>query len=216
MKDAFSWDRFDRLPVIGILRGFSCEQIDSIVPALTAGGLCNIEVTMNSPGAPDLIRQIRHLAGDSMNVGAGTVCTLRDLETASEAGASFIVTPVLVPEVIEACKRDGVPVVPGAYTPTEIHQAWNLGADLVKVFPADQLGPSYIRSVLAPLPDIRLVPTGGVTVETLASFVEAGAAGFGVGSPLFHPSKVKAGDWAWIETQTRRFVEAYREARVDK
>jgi len=102
--------------------------------------------------------------------------------------------------------------MPGAFTPTEIWQAWDLGADLVKVFPADQLGPAYIRNVKAPLPHVRLVPTGGVTVETLAEYKRAGADGFGVGSPLFARERVAAGDWTWIEEQARRFARAYMES----
>jgi 2-dehydro-3-deoxyphosphogluconate aldolase/(4S)-4-hydroxy-2-oxoglutarate aldolase len=116
----------------------------------------------------------------------------------------------VVPEVIAGCRAQGVPVIPGAFTPTEIHTAWRLGADLVKVFPADQLGPAYIRNVKAPLPQVRLVPTGGVTVETIAAYKRAGADGFGVGSPLFAKEKVAVRDWDWVEAQAWRFAEAYR------
>jgi 2-dehydro-3-deoxyphosphogluconate aldolase/(4S)-4-hydroxy-2-oxoglutarate aldolase len=212
MNGSFSWDAFHELPVIGILRGFSREEVEALLAAAARGGLRNIEVTMNSEGAGELIREARRTLGASMNVGAGTVCTLEDLQAALEAGAEFIVTPVLVPEVIAAAKARSVPVIPGAFTPSEIYRAWELGADLVKVFPADQLGPAYIRNVKAPLPQIRLVPTGGVTVETLREYKLAGADGFGVGSPLFAKPRVAARDWGWVEEQARRFALAYRGA----
>ncbi len=210
MNGQFSWDLFRELPVIGILRGFSPEEVEALVAAAARGGLRNIEVTMNSEGAAELIRLARRIAGGAMNVGAGTVCTRKDLDAALDAGAELIVTPVLVPDVIAAAKAAGVPVIPGAFTPTEIHRAWELGADLVKVFPADQLGPAYIKNLKAPLPEIRLVPTGGVTVETLPEYKHAGADGFGVGSPLFARARVDARDWAWVEEQARRFARAYR------
>ena len=213
MKNDFSWDRFEDLPVVGILRGFAPEAVEQIVAASQRGGLRNIEITMNTPGAAGQIKQVRELAGDAMNVGAGTVCTLDDLDVAAAAGASFIVTPVLVPDVVREAKRRELVVIPGAFTPTEIHQAANLGADLVKVFPVDQLGPNYIKNILAPLPHLRLVPTGGVSVETLPAFRAAGAAGFGVGSPLFAKPRVDAGDWVWIEEQARRFVEAWQSSK---
>ena len=212
MNGKFSWDLFRELPVIGILRGFSSAEVEEVAAASARGGLTCLEVTMNTAGAEESIRIARKALGGSMNIGAGTVCTRKDLDLALGAGAEFIVTPVLVEDVIEACRRAGVPVIAGALTPTEIHRAWQLGADLVKVFPADQLGPGYLRSVKAPLPDVRLVPTGGVTVETLAEYKRAGADGFGVGSPLFHRDRVSARDWKWVEEQARRFAEAYRRA----
>lgn len=210
MKTGFSWDLFHELPVVGILRGFGAAAVERLVGAALRGGLKNIEVTMNTDGAGELIRLVRRLAGGTANVGAGTVLGLEDLRAALEAGAEFIVTPVVAPGVIQACRAEGVPVIPGAFTPTEIHRAWELGADLVKVFPADQLGPAYIKNVKAPLPQVKLVPTGGVTVETLGAFKKAGADGFGVGSPLFAKERVDAGDWAWVEAQARRFAEAFR------
>ena len=206
----FSWDLFGELPVIGILRGFGAAEVEALVAAAARGGLKNLEITMDTPDAPALIRLARRLAGGAMNVGAGTVLVPEDLRAALDAGAMFIVTPVVVPEVIARCRQERVPVIPGAFSPTEIHTAWRLGADLVKVFPADQLGPAYIRNVKAPLPNVRLVPTGGVTVETIAEYRRAGADGFGVGSPLFAKEKVAGRDWTWVEAQARRFAAAYR------
>lgn len=209
MNTPFRETLFRSMPIVGILRFFPRAQVERLVPEVVAGGLVNLEVTLNSPGAADLIRLTRDLVGDRGNVGAGTVVSMEGLETALAAGASFIVTPVVLPEVIRACVERGVPVFPGAMTPTEIFTAWSLGATMVKVFPADQLGPAHLRAVKAPFPEIPLMPTGGVTVETLAAFREAGADAFGVGSPLFDPRQVAAGHWEWFRQRAAQFREAY-------
>ena len=209
MVTPFNDALFRQLPVVGILRFFPRDQVEKLVPSVLAGGVCNLEVTMNSAGAGELIRMAAGLVGDRGNVGAGTVTTLEQLHQALAAGASFIVTPIVVPEVIRACVALGVPVMPGAMTPTEIFTAWELGAALVKVFPADSLGPGFIKAVKAPLPQVRLMPTGGVTVETLPAFKQAGADAFGVGGPLFDPQRAAAGDWDWFRRQASRFVAAF-------
>jgi len=209
MNGEFNWEAFYRAPIIGILRNYPAAVVRELTLAAMRGGLTTLEITMNSPDAPALIRLARDVTGEALNIGAGTVCTREDLDRARKAGAEFIVTPVLVPEVIAACKDHGLPVFPGAYSPTEIYQAWTLGADMVKIFPADQLGPAYLRSIKAPLPQIRLLPTGGVTLESLPEFARAGADGFGIGSPLFAKARVEAEDWAWIEARARQFVAAY-------
>jgi 2-dehydro-3-deoxyphosphogluconate aldolase/(4S)-4-hydroxy-2-oxoglutarate aldolase len=209
MITPFNDTLFRSMPIVGILRFFPRDQVEHLVPAVVEGGLVNLEVTLNSPGAADLIRLTRDLLGPRGNVGAGTVTSMQGLDLALEAGASFIVTPVVLPEVIRACVERGVPVMPGAMTPTEIFTAWNLGASLVKVFPADQLGPGHLRAVKAPFPEIRLMPTGGVTVETLPAFRDAGSDAFGVGSPLFDPRQVAAGNWDWFRQRASRFCESF-------
>lgn len=200
---------FKKLPVVGILRFFKRAEVERLVPASIEGGLCNIEVTMNTAGAEDLIRLTADLVGGKGNVGAGTVTTVETLDRALQAGATFIVTPAVIPDVIQACVARKVPVMPGAMTPTEILTAWRLGATMVKVFPADQLGPGHIKAVKAPFPEIPLMPTGGVTVETLPAFKKAGADAFGVGGPLFDPKQVAAGNWSWFREQAARFAQAY-------
>jgi len=200
---------FQKLPVVGILRFFKRAEVEKLVPASVEGGLCNIEVTMNTAGAEDLIRLTADLAGGKGNVGAGTVTTVETLDRALKAGATFIVTPAVVPDVIRACVERKVPIMPGAMTPTEILTAWRLGATMVKVFPADQLGPGHIKALKAPFPEIPLMPTGGVTVETLPLFKKAGADAFGVGGPLFDPKQVAAGNWGWFREQAARFAQAY-------
>ncbi|HVR84388.1 MAG TPA: bifunctional 4-hydroxy-2-oxoglutarate aldolase/2-dehydro-3-deoxy-phosphogluconate aldolase [Planctomycetota bacterium] len=209
MSAMFRDDLFKKLPVVGILRFFKRPEVEKLVPASIEGGLCNIEVTMNSAGAEDLIRLTADLVGPKGNVGAGTVTTVETLERALAAGATFIVTPAVVPEVIKACVDRNIPIMPGAMTPTEILTAWRLGATMVKVFPADQLGPGHIKAVKAPFPEIPLMPTGGVTVETLPAFKKAGADAFGVGGPLFDPKQVAAGNWGWFREQAARFAQAY-------
>ncbi|WP_128545327.1 bifunctional 4-hydroxy-2-oxoglutarate aldolase/2-dehydro-3-deoxy-phosphogluconate aldolase [Larkinella soli] len=204
----FSWARFEAVPLVGILRSLPPGLVRQLVPVYLESGLTTLEITMNTPGAGEMIGDTLKRFGDSLNVGAGTVCTLSDLEVALAAGAQFIVTPVLHPPVIEACRERGIPVFPGAFTPTEIYQAWGLGASMVKVFPAATLGPDYLRQVKAPLDQVRLLPTGGITLDNLGAFRKAGAAGVGVGSPLFRNDLIRAGDWAGLRAHFESFVKA--------
>ena len=209
MQHSFDWDRFRRRPLVGILRGFAVDQTLAAVEAAVEGGLTTVEVTMNTEGAADQIERLKSAYGRAANIGAGTVCTVEAVQLAIESGASFIVTPVVDAEVVGACRAAQIPAFVGAMTPTEILQAWRLGASLVKVFPADGLGPAYIRNLRGPLPQVPLMPTGGVTIESLAEYHRAGAVAFGIGSPMFDAQRIEAGDWQWVETQVRRFGEAY-------
>lgn len=209
MNTMFSWDLFRRLPVVGILRGFSRADLAGITNSCIKGGLANLEITMNTPDACEQIQDAIELADGRMNIGAGTVIGLAALDRALAAGASFIVTPVLEESVIRRCRELDVPVFPGAFSPTEIARAWELGAAMVKVFPSEIVGPAYIKSLKAPFPQIRLMPTGGVDVQTLPDYLAAGADGFGVGSPLFNREKIASGDWNWVENQCRTFERSY-------
>ena len=211
MSTKFNEELFKELPVVAILRFFTLAEVEKLVPASMAGGLRNLEVTMNTPDAAEVIRLTCELVGRQGNVGAGTVTTLEELELALSAGASFIVTPAVLPEVIQACVQRNVPVMPGAMTPTEVLMAWRLGAKLVKIFPADQLGPAHLKALKAPFPQIPLMPTGGVTVETLPEFKKAGADAFGVGGSLFDPKQVATGNWNFFREEASRFAHAYRE-----
>lgn len=172
------------MPIIGILRGLSGDLILSIAEVYARAGFSTLEVTMNTPGAPQIISRLRHQF-PGLNIGAGTVCTFNDLVEAKNSGASFIVTPIIDEAVIKTCKADGVPIFPGAYTPSEIFKAWQLGASAVKVFPATQLGVSFLKDIAAPLSDVRFLPTGGVSIENISSYFEAGVLGVGMGSSLF-------------------------------
>jgi 2-dehydro-3-deoxyphosphogluconate aldolase/(4S)-4-hydroxy-2-oxoglutarate aldolase len=165
---------------------------------------------MNTPDAARQIQEASALAAGRINIGAGTVISPALLEEARGAGASFVVTPTLNDAVVRRCVADGIPVFPGAFSPNEVVRAWELGATMVKIFPAETLGPAYIRSLKAPLPQIKLLPTGGVDLVTLPEFMNAGADGFGVGSPLFDRQRVDSGDWVWIEERCRAFAETYQ------
>lgn len=200
--------KFEGHPVIGILRGFAESDVRNITAAAQGSGLRFLEITMNSPHAADLIHLATSQAGDTLAIGAGTVLNEEDLDVALAAGARFVVTPVANEVVIRKCVDTRIPVLPGAFTPTEIVQAWEFGATIVKVFPADQRGPIYIKRLKETLPGINLLPTGGVTLETLPDWLAAGADGFGVGSPLFDKDRVRAGDWTWVEKQCRAFIAA--------
>lgn len=212
MKAAFSWALFQELPIVGILRGFRLEQVTELVRAARRGGLRNLEITMNTPDAGQQLREAVSVAEGQLNIGAGTVINLDLLEQALGAGASFVVTPTVEPRIITKCANQKIPVFPGAFSPTEIVRAWELGAAMVKVFPAETVGPGYVRALKAPLPHIKLLPTGGVDLKTLPDFVKAGADGFGIGSPLFARQRIESGDWTWVEAQCRAFAETYRQA----
>jgi 2-dehydro-3-deoxyphosphogluconate aldolase/(4S)-4-hydroxy-2-oxoglutarate aldolase len=202
--------RFDpTMPLVGILRGFTTPQASEIVRAGMRGGLRNLEITMGSPNTPEQIREACDIAKGQMCIGAGTVLNLKLLDQALAAGASFIVTPAINRDVIRECVKLEIPVFPGAYSPTEILTAWDFGATMVKVFPAEALGPSYIKAVKAPLPQVKLMPTGGVDLKTIGAYKKAGAGGFGIGGPLFDRARVEAEDWNWVETQCRAFIAAY-------
>lgn len=206
MPSVFSVDRFRAVPIVGILRGFDTDQVTRILTAAKAGGLTTLEITMDAPDATELIRRAVADHADALNLGAGTVTTVERLERALAAGASFIVTPSFDAAIVARCRDRGIPVFPGALSPTEIERAWKADATMVKVFPADRLGPQHIRYLKEELPDIALLPTGGMDLQTLPEFARAGADGFGIGSPLFPRDRVEAGDWAGIEERCRAFV----------
>ena len=167
-NSGFSWELFDEAPVVGIVRGIPLEKVLKIAEVYVESGLTTIEITMNTEGATEIITALRKRF-PQLNVGAGTVCSLLDLTNAVNAGAQFIVTPIIDAEVIKKSVELNIPIFPGAYTPTEIYNAWKLGASAVKIFPATQLGTQYIKDIAAPLNKIKLLPTGGVSVSNINS-----------------------------------------------
>lgn len=196
----FSWKNFERTPIVGIIRNISPTVFEKILPLYIQAGFTTVEVTMNTDGAEKMIEKCKIVHGDAINIGAGTVCNTEDLQKALDAGAEFIVTPIVEKGVIEKCVSLGIPVFPGAFTPTEIFNAWSLGASMVKVFPASQLGSDFIKSIKAPFPQIKLMPTGGVIAEDLKHYKNAGADAFGIGSPLFPAHLIKTeNDMALLE-----------------
>lgn len=205
-NDAFSWELFHQMPIVGIVRHIAREDVRQILPIFQEAGLTTVEVTMNTPGAETIIQDALKKYPISLNIGAGTVCSEADLERALAAGAQFIVTPIINKKVIKACVKKGVPIFPGAFTPSEIYKAWSVGASMVKVFPTTALGPAYIRDVKAPLNQIKLLPTGGVTLTNMSDFMKAGADGLGIGSHLFDPHLIAKQDWPGLKAHFQAFV----------
>jgi 2-dehydro-3-deoxyphosphogluconate aldolase/(4S)-4-hydroxy-2-oxoglutarate aldolase len=201
--------------VIPVVRASSADEAIQTVAAIRAGGVSLLEITMTVPGAVQVIETLAKEFGDEAIVGAGTVLDGQTASACIAAGARFIVSPVLNLETIAFCRERDVTVMPGALTPTEIVTAWNAGGDFVKVFPCGALGgASYIRSLKAPLPQIELVPTGGVTLTTAASFIQAGAAAIGVGADLVDVKAIRAGEPHKVIAAARAYVAAVRSARA--
>ncbi len=202
----FSWSLFNQVPLVGIVRNLTFDEIAQILPVYFSSGLTTIEITMNTPSAEDIIRYAADKYRGQLNVGAGTVCSLDDLKQALQAGSQFIVTPILNPDVVRYCAKEGVPIFPGAYTPTEIYQAWELGATMVKVYPATALGPDYIRDVKAPLNKIKLMPTGGINLSNMQSFMKVGADGLGIGGQLFDKELIKSANWDGLKDHFKQYA----------
>jgi 2-dehydro-3-deoxyphosphogluconate aldolase/(4S)-4-hydroxy-2-oxoglutarate aldolase len=200
--------------LIPVIRADSTETALRIVEALVDGGIRTLEITMTVPDAMMAIRSVAEKFGHSVLLGAGTVTTGAMAEGALDAGAEFLVTPCLVPEVIEVAKRNGVAVLPGAITPTEVFTAWSLGGDIIKIFPASHVGgASYLKALKGPFPQIPLCPTGGVNLMTIAEFISAGAVAVGVGGELVSKAAIDAGDYAQITSLAKQFVAALQAAR---
>jgi 2-dehydro-3-deoxyphosphogluconate aldolase/(4S)-4-hydroxy-2-oxoglutarate aldolase len=206
-KSFFSWEKFYQIPLIGIMRNFSPAAVKDILPVYQEAGLHTIEITMNTKGAAEIIQFLRRRY-PGFNIGAGTVCTQKDLSVAIDAGAQFIVTPVTDKKIIQACVKQKRPVFPGAFTPTEIYKAWTLGASMVKLYPAKTLGPSYIKDIKAPFNQIKLLPTGGIGLEDITTFRQAGADGFGIGSPLFSKQLIDEKNWPALLEHFKSFAKA--------
>ncbi len=207
--------RIKEIGVIPVVRASSEEEAISVVEAIKAGGLPIREITMTVPRAVQVIQTLSARYGSQALVGAGTVLDPESARACILAGARFIVSPALNLETIACCRELDVAVIPGALTPTEIVMAWNAGGDLVKVFPAGAMGgASYIKSLKAPLPQIELIPTGGVTLANAAGFIQAGAAALGVGADLVDISAIRSGQPEKITHAARAFVEAVRKARM--
>lgn len=201
--------------VLLVVRADSQDEVLDGVRAVVAGGLKAVEVTFTVPGAPGVIREIRRTLGDQILLGAGTVLNPEDAEDAVDAGAQYLIAPNTDEKVIGMAKRLKVPIFPGAFTPTEVVRAWDLGADAVKIFPASVGGPAYIKALRAPLPHIPLIPTGGVDEHNVGEFLKAGAFAVGAGGSLFDAKKLKAKDWNGMTETARRFMAAVRGTRIN-
>lgn len=188
-------DRITDTGIIAIVRGVDKDDAPDVVRALSRGGVEAIEITADAPGAIESIRQTADELGDEITLGAGTVLDPETARAAQLAGAEFVVTPTVKPAVIEACNRYDVPSVPGVMTPTEAQTAMEAGADMCKLFPASTVGPGHVRAINGPLPQVPLVPTGGVSLDNAAEFFQAGAVALGVGSSLVDQDAIEAGDF---------------------
>lgn len=205
--------RIEACGVVAVIRLQDPTRLRGVVDALAAGGVVALEVTMTVPRAIELIGEIAPTLPREFVIGAGTVVDPDTARAAILAGARFVVGPVLRPAVIEVCHRSGAAAMPGCFSPTEILTAWDAGADLVKVFPATALGPSYFKDVRGPLPNLKLMPTGGVSLANAGDWIRAGAVAIGVGTALVDAARVAAGDFGAITERAAQFVEAVRTAR---
>jgi 2-dehydro-3-deoxyphosphogluconate aldolase / (4S)-4-hydroxy-2-oxoglutarate aldolase len=203
----------NELPIIGIIRGADTKAVESAVDAAYQAGLRTLEITLNCAEAYNQIAMIRKKHRNKIELGAGTVLARDAANKAIAAGAEFIVTPAFIPEVIEFCRNQNIHVFPGAMTPTEILSAHQAGAEMIKVFPASALGPGYIKNLKGPFPEIKLIPTGGVTVESVSEYFKAGASAVGVGGEIFRREWLSKGDWASIEKTAKAYVKAVKESK---
>ncbi len=203
----------EREGIVAVIRMQEPAKLRAVVDAISEGGVRAMEVTMTVPGAVELIRQLAPTMPAGFLLGAGTVTDADTAARVIDAGAQFIVSPVFRRDVIAVCHRHEVPAMPGCFSPTEILDAWDAGADIVKVFPATALGPGYIRDVRAPLPQVKLMPTGGVTLDNAGDWIRAGAVAVGVGTALLDKQAIAAGDYGALRRNAERIVANVRAAK---
>ena len=199
--------------IVAVVRSPDSDQLVEVTRALADGGVTTVEITMTVPFALDVLRQVRKALGDRVLLGAGTVLDSETARAVLLAGAEYIVAPTVNLDVIRLCQRYDKLVMPGAFTPTEILTAWEAGADIVKVFPADVVGPAFFKAVRGPLPQVRLMPTGGVDLSTAAAFLKAGACCLGVGGQLVEPKAVAERNFDRIRDLARQYVNIVKQTR---
>ena len=207
-------ETIERVGLIPVLRARNAGQAHAVVQAMIAGGVTVVEVTMTVPGAIDVLKELKQEYGARLLLGSGTVTTAAEAQQTINAGAEFVVSPSLHPEVIQVTRTNGKLSIPGALTPTEVITAWRAGADYVKIFPCSAMGgASYLKSLLAPFPFLKLIPTGGVTLETAASFIQSGARALGVGSDLVNLAAIDAGRPETITDAARAYLKVLADFR---
>lgn len=204
--------RIEACKIVSIIRANSSDELIKVAAAIKDGGVDVIEVTMTTPDALQVINDVANRYGDKLLVGVGSVLDAETARAAILAGAEFVVSPTTKPAVIEICNRYGKVVMPGAFTPTEILTAWESGADYVKVFPSSGVGPGYIKDIKAPLPQIPLVPTGGVNIENAGEFIASGASALGVGSALVNNRIIEMGHFNLLTENAKKLVAAVQAA----
>jgi 2-dehydro-3-deoxyphosphogluconate aldolase/(4S)-4-hydroxy-2-oxoglutarate aldolase len=199
--------------IVAVIRMKEPDKLRGVIDAIAEGGIRALEITMTVPGAVEIIRQIAPTLPAGFILGAGTVLDAETALKVVDAGARFVVSPVFRPAVIDAAHQCNVPAMPGCFTPTEILGAWDAGADVVKVFPATALGPGFFKDVRGPLPHVKLMPTGGVTIENAGDWIRAGAVAVGVGTALLDAKAIAAGDYTVLRANAERIVANVRGAR---
>ena len=200
--------KFRKQPLMGILRGVEADIIEALVECVIDAGLKTLEITMNTKDAPKIIKRAVRISKNRLMLGAGTVLSVEDLEIALEAGATFIVTPIFVKEVMSHCFKYKVPIFPGALTPSEIHNAWDKGAAMVKVFPAKFFGPEYFKEIKGPFNNIELLACAGVTPENLKDYFACGASAVSFGASVFRPDWLLKKDFSSISSSIQQFIKA--------
>jgi 2-dehydro-3-deoxyphosphogluconate aldolase/(4S)-4-hydroxy-2-oxoglutarate aldolase len=204
----------ERIGIVPVLRARSADEGRALVEALVAGGITVIEITMTVPGAVELLRDLKKFWGDQLLLGSGTVTDAKQAEATIDAGAEFVVSPSFHPEVVETTKRLGKVSLPGALTPTEVITAWRAGADYVKIFPCSAMGGApYLKSLLAPFPELQLIPTGGVTLQSAADFLKAGARALGVGTDLVNAAAIAEGKPEKVTATAKAYLEILQKFR---
>jgi len=203
--------RFKKLPIMGILRGIEMDTIEPLLDTIKSSGLETIEITMNTKSAADLIKKAVSYSRGEITIGAGTVLNIEGLKAALDSGATFVVTPVLVDEVMRHCIKNKIPVFPGALTPFEVYNSWKAGATMVKVFPAKFFGPVYFKEIKGPFNDIELLACAGVTAENMNEYFSNGAGAVSFGASVFRSEWLKIGDFKSIGYEIKKFVRSFKE-----
>jgi 2-dehydro-3-deoxyphosphogluconate aldolase / (4S)-4-hydroxy-2-oxoglutarate aldolase len=200
--------------IIAVIRAQKAEEAVKIARAVFEGGIVPIEITLTVPDAFTVMEEVRRGLGERILLGAGTVLDAEGARRAIRAGADFLVSPMLNPDMVRLCRKSGKVAIPGAFTPTEIIAAWKGGADIVKIFPASMGGPELIKDLRGPFPQIKFLPTGGVTLDNVAQFIRAGAVAVAVGGNIIDKKAVALGKFDVITENSRKFLEAVKNART--
>lgn len=200
--------KFQQKPFLGILRGIDSEVLEPLLNTIISSGLKTIEITMNTQGAAELIRKTVEISQGKLMVGAGTVLNMKSMQQALDAGATFIVSPVLIEDIVGYCANNKIPVFPGALTVQEIYNAWNAGATMVKVFPAKVFGPPYFKEVKAPLNEIKLLACGGVNPENIKQYFDCGADAVAFGTSVFKKEWLDKKDFKSIEESIKKLMQS--------
>lgn len=199
--------------IIAVIRLSDVAKLEKIIGALASGGIKALEITMTTPNAVEIIQDLAKKLDDEFILGAGTVLDAETAETVIRAGAKFIVSPIMEPDVIKMTQKYDMVSIPGAFSPTEIVSAWNYGADIVKIFPATALGPGFFKDIRGPLPHIKLTPTGGVSLDNAAQFIQAGASCIGVGTSLLNKKMIAEENWDGLSRLAADFIKQVRKGR---